>query len=140
MFFISRRFLVVSFAALLSANLFWIVVVGSGGPVFFNEFDSVLHGFGGLLIGLMAVRYIFETAHTEFFTARRLHYVLAILSFTVLVGVLWEFSEFLSDRLIFLPEHFRSQPSVDDTMLDLFFDLLGSVVAFFIGLRYKNKS
>lgn len=140
MFFISKKFLVISFAALLGINLFWIFLNGSGGNVFFDEFDSVLHGFGGLLIGLMAVRYIVEAKHAEFFTLKRSHYLLAILSFTMLVGVLWEFSEFLSDRLISASAHLRSQPSVDDTMLDLFFDMLGGAVAFFIGLCYKRKS
>lgn len=140
MFFISNKFLVFLLIALLGANLLWIYVVGGGGPVFFGEFDSVLHGVGGLLVGLVAARYIFGAAHTEFFSSKRLHYIIVIVSFTVLVGVLWEFSEFLSDQLLSPPALLRSQPSIGDTMFDLFFDMIGGIVASVIGLRNKKKN
>ncbi len=62
------------------------------------------------------------------------------LSFVVLIGVLWEFYEFLSD-FYFLAGGKISvfQSSFADTIGDLFFDLIGGITAFAIFYRKLNK-
>jgi len=68
--------------------------------------------------------------------------VLVALSLTALGGVLWEFGEFTYDFInnLYGTGSLPVQLSLQDTMGDLFFDLLGGLgVAIFAWLRYHKK-
>ena len=65
-------------------------------------------------------------------------------SFSVFVGVLWEFFEFLYDIFISAKGYtlFQvAQQGVSDTMSDLFFDLLGGLVfaVAFVKRNFKSQ-
>ena len=60
---------------------------------------------------------------------------LALIGFVALVGVLWEFHEYVFDLFITDPARIM-QTSVADTMSDLFFDLLGATMA--VTARYAR--
>ncbi len=67
--------------------------------------------------------------------------MILVVSFAVFIGVLGEFFEFLSDIFIAGKGIFEiSQQGTGDTMGDLFFDLLGGLVAFGIySFQLKRK-
>ncbi|GEM_PF-5153982 len=75
--------------------------------------------------------HFWETRPAIYFLKRYplLNFIFAI-SFVALIGVLWEFYEFLTDVLLPIMPILHpviAQPSLADTMADFFFDLLGSV-------------
>ncbi len=66
--------------------------------------------------------------------------IIGCLGFIALIGVLWEFFEFLSDVFIAAKGYIEvSQRGVGDTMGDLFFDLLGGLM-FILTLKIFGKS
>ena len=69
--------------------------------------------------------------------------VILVLGWTALLGVLFEFTEFTYDLVIFDYlglSNFQTQLGVRDTMGDLFFDLMGGLfLAIFMRLRYDGK-
>ena len=69
--------------------------------------------------------------------------LILVLSWTAFLGVLFEFTEFIYDLVIFDSlslGNFPTQLGVRDTMGDLFFDLIGGLfLAIFMRLRYDGK-
>ena len=64
-----------------------------------------------------------------------LSYFIIILSFVALIGIFWEFYEFLSDFFLSSKNYTQIfQQGAADTMGDLFFDLLGGTV---LSLAFK---
>ena len=103
--------------------------------------DIPMHFMGGFWVALLTI-WLMKVAPGIFGKPSVLGDLIIILGFTALIGILWEFMEFSIDILIIakngLPEIWRTQLGLTDTMGDLFFDLLGGLVAFFIGLREKS--
>lgn len=87
-------------------------------------YDVLMHFLGGLWLGLM----VFALAHRSVphLLQHRVVMVLAIISGALLVGFLWELMEFFIDILLGTNTF---QPNLPDTMADLGFDILGSLVA-----------
>lgn len=59
---------------------------------------------------------------------------LVFISFVVLVGVLWEFFEFILDRYIVESGFTYLKGVFEDTLLDLLMDILGGMAAFLMYL------
>jgi hypothetical protein len=106
-------------------------------------FDIVMHFGGGFAMGFLAlaiwealiVRIMFRKGTSPFL--RLFTYTLGILGFVALVGIAWEWYEFIFDTyasqvsLEFRP----AQMGLGDTMADFFFDLLGGLLAFILFRR-----
>lgn len=63
---------------------------------------------------------------------------LLIIGGTAIIGISWEFFEWFLDNFVFVEIHFMG--GLDDTLFDLFMDLLGACVVVGIVLRKKPKS
>ena len=86
------------------------------------DFDVPMHFFGGV-----AIAYFFGAAYRAGLESKllgepsRVVFPLVVIGWTCLAAVIWEFSEFISDATW----KTHTQPSLDDTMLDLLMGLLG---------------
>lgn len=85
----------------------------------------IFHFLGGALMAILFLNF-FEN-HAEFYSFKFnwLAVLVLALGFVALAGLLWEFYEFGLD--FFFPE-LAAQPSLEDTMTDLFLDLVGGLV------------
>lgn len=88
--------------------------------------DSPLHFFGGLWAGLFFF-FLFGNMFSENSShpMERVKILIMAVGFTGLLGIFWEFYEFIMDNSLAL----LMQPSIGDTMKDLFLDILGGAVA-----------
>ncbi|MBI3046513.1 MAG: hypothetical protein HYY86_03210 [Candidatus Harrisonbacteria bacterium] len=84
-----------------------------------------MHLTGGFSMGLIFLYFWGEDLRLSGAGKNFLFSVIMTAAFAVLIGVLWEFSEFFFSVLF--PE-FPTQPSVADTMADLFLDFLGGLL------------
>lgn len=84
--------------------------------------DIPLHITGGLALGMSYVT-LFHAMQKEGYVGemRGLLVFVFIVSLVALTSVLWEFSEFVVDQLTAL----SMQPSIADTMMDLFLGVVG---------------
>ncbi|MEW5907784.1 MAG: hypothetical protein AB1643_01185 [Patescibacteria group bacterium] len=103
--------------------------------------DDLLHFLGGVWLGLFASWLLFLSGKINIQTSN-FFIIIIILGISALIGLLWEFSEFLLDKLLSIINigrvHFF-QPSIEDTMIDLFSDLLGGIVAAMFFLKNKRR-
>jgi hypothetical protein len=92
--------------------------------------DSPMHFLGGVSVGLMGVGILFLYGEKNPKSSIPLFIkVIFVLGVVALVGIAWEWYEYLLDHVVFTRELIGlSQPSIADTLLDLFFDLLGGGV------------
>lgn len=107
--------------------------------IVFPGSDSVLHfvgGFATALTGLLLYRIIRATHHAHI--APRILFAGSIIFFTLSVGVLWEWYEFLHDALF----QTLMQPTLSDTMKDLLLDTLGAVLfcLMLAAKKYRNST
>ncbi|MEK7634722.1 MAG: hypothetical protein AAB396_02475, partial [Patescibacteria group bacterium] len=110
----------------------------------FRWLDMPMHFFGGFLIAIFFIwlnlRFKILSDYSNSRLSNYLITVLISLSFVSLIGVLWEFQEFLYD--IFISSKSSNiilQLSAADTIKDLFFDLLGGIVFLSVYLiKLKN--
>lgn len=105
--------------------------------------DIPQHFAGGILAVL--IFYWITHAHPRFFklVPGSPVPVILVLSWTALVGLLFELAEFTYDILVFgylNLSRFPSQLGLTDTMVDLIFDLLGGLaLAILMRLRYDKR-
>ncbi len=101
-------------------------------------FDIVMHLLGGIWAGLFFL-YLFSARKQVFNDSNFILNLLGAISFAALVGVIWEIYEFSFDQLIAMPRSLvLSQPSLNDTIKDLFNDLTGGfIAATYYWIRYK---
>jgi len=103
----------------------------------YNWIDMPMHFLGGFWLGVIFLYFIMPKL--EITDHKLLITMILVVSFAVLIGVLWEFFEFLSDIFLAGKGIFEiSQQGTGDTMSDLFFDLLGGFIAFII-YRFQLK-
>lgn len=109
----------------------------------FPWFDIPMHFLGGFLL---VVIYFWINTKVEILNLKLnklpkwLINLIFALSFVILIGVLWEFYEFLSDYYLLVGGKISVfQNSFADTIGDLFCDLLGGATAFAIFYRKLNK-
>ena len=105
---------------------------------FFWWYDVLMHGLGGFAVGCAAMVLWGVQKSSSWKSYGR--YILFVLGCTALVGIGWEWLEGLVDAL-FLTQGTMApaQLGLVDTMLDLYFDLLGGLLAFFIAQRIDQK-
>lgn len=93
--------------------------------------DMVHHFLGGLWLAFLLNFYLKKIG---FAVSNLLLLLILFLGFAALVGVLWEFTEFLWDRFFWHSGFTYFSGIYEDTLSDLFFDLLGGAVGFFLAL------
>lgn len=92
-------------------------------------FDVYMHFSGGLAMGLIALALRASGSRTLRGSTPWWMSAIFVIGFVALIGVLWEFHEFVLDLLSKDLKAAHAQASLGDTMADLFFDLLGGTVA-----------
>lgn len=109
-------------------------------------FDKPMHFMGGLLAGLVAIQLFlyFKRRHPKEITGLDLALVSIVAA--VVIGGLWEFLEFTADKLYVAHVELKTLAMVSnswrDSLKDLLFDLIGSVVAtilFLISFIWQRK-
>lgn len=107
-----------------------------------HKYDMLMHFAGGAAMGLLAMALWDMLVKDVTFKIRKpwlkpLFFVCCLVGFTAVIGIGWEWFEFAFDMFI-LPVRGRwgiAQPSIADTMADLFLDLSG---ALFVALLRKK--
>jgi len=88
-----------------------------------------MHLIGGFSMGLLFLYFGEENLRLSGAGKNFLFSIITIAAFAVLIGVFWEFAEFSYDKLFpELSAQFPTQPSVADTIGDLFLDFLGGLL------------
>ena len=101
--------------------------------VVFPWVDIPMHFLGGISIAYTSFLFLRYFKEEGFISInRKFLHVLFVVSLVALVAVLWEFYEFLQFYFFGIP----TQPSVADTMLDLFVGLIGAAFGSFV---FRNK-
>lgn len=85
-------------------------------------FDDIMHTLGGFAIALMLTTYMRINGITWWKTIPLHARILFTACFAVMFGVIWEWREFITDT--YFGTH--DQPSIADTMFDLFLAMIGS--------------
>lgn len=126
--------------------VFWVVVVGTWviGLIYYLPFkywwfDVSVHFLGGLwvLSLLVAIKNYYKiniVGANNFIVS-----LLVLIGLVVLVGVTWEFSEFIADRYVFKTGFTHMRGVYEDTLSDLFMDIIGGAFGALIYLLNKNK-
>ncbi len=118
-----------------------ILGCGSG----FFGYDAFQHLFSGILIAFTIIWLCIRFPKYSVLHSKRWKTALTVIAFAALVAVLWEIAECAHDmyRLDILHENILNikfhinrldQPTNLDTMGDLCFNIIGSIVGFFIYL------
>lgn len=91
--------------------------------------DILFHFLGGLSIGVGFCNLLsFFESHKAISFTDSMVWRLLVVALVALAATLWEFHEYTLDFLI----HTDMQPSITDTMADMFLGLLGGLAATFI--------
>ena len=96
--------------------------------------DLLMHLAGGFWAGGLGVYLLRETPLSKFL------FFLTVVSFAALVGVLWEFFEFMTDPLwSILGRETFFQAGLEDTLGDLLSDLVGGALAAILFRKEEKK-
>lgn len=105
--------------------------------------DTPMHFIGGFLAGLIMIWWSFYTKKVSLpKNLPMLYSFVIIVSMAALVGVLWEIYEFTVDNFVTgTGKNYinLTQPSIIDTMKDLFLDITGAALAATIFLYDRRK-
>src|SRR3989338_6979065 len=110
----------------------------------FPWFDATLHFSGGVFVALLFSQYL----KPHFRPNSKMANMLIIVGATMLIGVVWEFTEYTADHIIKPPLRAAYGPKVpnfmgdlDDTISDLLLDTLGAMflAGLFVGIRKKTS-
>lgn len=129
-------------SAFITLSVIILHLIAVGGSWYFHLwwFDVLMHFLGGVAMGAIALasfNYLakvssnHQTNSTDL-AALAIKFIF-ILGFVALVGIAWEWLEFIVDhsgqaqKLAFG----LAQPGLKDTMLDFYFDLLGAFLIFY---------
>ena len=96
------------------------------------SWDIPMHFAGGFVMALfgLAIHHAIAEKHHANKSPHWYHY-LFVIGFVMLVAVSWEFHEYILDNTVVLWYNWTpTQPSLPDTVLDLFLGWLGGTVAF----------
>ena len=101
-------------------------------------FDMAMHAAGGFTAGILF--FVLARNHVPIiFQAPPYAIIIAGVSVTALIGVGWELYEFLYDTFIIERNvNLLLQANVTDTLSDLFFDLLGGLIAALLFITSKK--
>ena len=121
-----------AFLAIASVLILHVVLTFSGAYWSVNHLDKPMHFLGGFVMGLLglAIHHAVASRHHTHHVPIWYH-ALFVIGFAMLVGVAWEFHEYLLDNtLVVWYDWPKSQLSLSDTMGDFAMDFLGAAVAF----------
>ncbi|MDO8495643.1 MAG: hypothetical protein Q7S32_04000 [bacterium] len=101
-------------------------------------FDITLHFLGGLGVYLTLYQFVSK----DFQKVPRWQFIVLLIGATILVGVVWEFTEYISSTTIGTIGGVELIGDLRDTLEDLFMDILGAVVGSLIypGLRKRRRT
>lgn len=105
---------------------------------FVPDFDIPMHFGGGFVMGILGLA-IFGYLHNGLPKKHHPEWYkyLFVTSFVILIAVFWEFHEYLLDQTIVSWMGWSvTQPSLADTMLDLFLGTVGGLCA---ACLFRNK-
>lgn len=119
--FESPRFI---FLFLLLILISWGIVLYFRLYYIFWWLDMAHHFLGGLWLVLF-FKFLFKRLGAD-------PGFLKLLGTVAVVGILWEFAEFVWDRFIWRSGFTYLAGTYEDTLSDLFFDLIGGVVGFLL--------
>jgi hypothetical protein len=121
--------------------------IASGWYEYNKWFDIPMHFMGGAAIAVLALatwnaviqKITYQKSLKPFWSS--VVYAVGILGIVALVGIAWEWYEFIFDSvMINYSQEFRpAQMSLGDTMADFFFDLLGGLLAFTLFRNREGK-
>jgi len=108
----------------------------------FFWFDVALHFLGGFFMAMLMANYL-----NEYFVNKNfIKNTLIIVGATVLIGVLWEFSEYLANLVLgpIIYKWFAVKTyfmgDLDDTVSDLLMDILGAIAFSLLHLLRSRKA
>jgi hypothetical protein len=115
--------------------LIFILLIHTFGSIYgwywtYRWLDIPMHFLGGFWLAMVCV-YLNRRLNVN--TPQFIATAISILGFVALIGVLWEFWEFICDFLILHKQVL--QPGAADTIKDLFFDLVGGTAFILIFKR-----
>lgn len=108
-------------------------------------FDIPMHILGGLLVGFLLFYFIEKNQELkQIFLKSKINtftFSILTLGFIVLVGLFWEYYEFITDVLILKKYPYNLEPGyiLFDTLLDFLNDMIGGLIALFIYLKVIKK-
>ena len=105
-------------------------------------FDQALHFLGGFFIAMPMANYL-----SEYFVNKNfLKNLLIIVGVTILIGVVWEFAEYIANQALIEPVykyfkiHAYFMGDLNDTVSDLLMDILGATTLSLLHLLWSRKS
>lgn len=103
--------------------------------------DTMLHSISGVVTGLVGFLILFVLYETEKLKTGPLFIFIFSLSFSVMLGTVWEIFEFWVDQTFFQKREIMQAGGLEDTMIDLIVDFLGATASAFWGVMYmKNRN
>lgn len=138
--FLAKKHFVVVF--LYTVFLLHILALIFGWYDNLKYFDSFHHFLGGAWVASLAAYYLVKFNLVKVFDFKSYFFVLIFLVGTAtLMGVFWEIFEFGADQysLHRFGISANMQPSLSDTMGDLFFDCFGALVFAFAYLKISKQ-
>jgi len=120
MFLADKKFILALALLLIAGQIYWNSSFIEQGSVWW--LDMVMHFLGGVLTASLFLN--FSSNYFDLLSRKsRLADFLFIVCFVALIGVLWEFYEYATNYLFQTLEL-----TLDDTLSDLFLDLLGAAL------------
>lgn len=129
--FISGHVVMMSWVVIMALWLFGLWI---GLPYRLWWFDVVSHFIGGAwaLVFFLFLARFFGISIVGAGNTRWVAEYCALVGSVIMVGVFWEFGEFIADRYIFETGFTYLSGVFEDTLSDLFFDTAGGTVGFLI--------
>ncbi|PIR70482.1 MAG: hypothetical protein COU46_01250 [Candidatus Niyogibacteria bacterium CG10_big_fil_rev_8_21_14_0_10_42_19] len=128
-------------------SLLFFILFTHALAVFYNLYnligplDVVLHFIGGFWLGASAFYFLYKMK-PGWVSQPYIVSLLFIVGVSAIFGILWEFFEYASDQFFYffhVTKMSLAQPGLADTLSDLFFDLMGGLLAALYFLRGKSK-
>lgn len=117
--------------------IFWVLFFHVLGMIalysWYPYYDAPMHFGGGVAMGVLALALWDNHIRSVTFTskkpwARDVFFTFCVLGFVALIGIGWEWFEFVFDELVVVRQQWGlAQTSLADTMGDLFLDLAGGL-------------
>ena len=104
--------------------------------------DDVMHTLGGAWVAFFFLIFLIKGDNYSNLSSAWKTFIIT-LGFAALVGVLWEFYEYLKDVYIFNKHPLASAPDpllLPDTLLDLFNDLVGGAITFVVFYIFSRRN
>jgi hypothetical protein len=106
----------------------------------YSWFDTVQHFLGGFFVAMFMTAYLKDALNGNNFKN-----LLVIAGATILIGVVWEFAEYIANQTLIEPtyKYFGIKAyfmgDLRDTMIDLLMDISGSLVFGILHLLWSRK-